>query len=261
MKPPFTYYGAKTRLAEWIVGLMPPHQVYVEAFAGSGAVLLAKPQSRHEVMNDLDSQLFNFWRVLRDQPEELVGSLQLSPYGREEFYFDRKSPSVDNAVEMARRFYVANCLAFNNSGDNCGYSANRMSKMTLAQTFHRKIDNRLIPVAQRLRCVELENLDAVRLIQRWSDPATLVYADPPYLGSTRAAVGFYARDNGSEQFHKTLLAALQDFPGKVILSGYRSPLYQEMLGHWTVMDSPFFSYAGGHRTETLWLNYEPVRGS
>ncbi len=70
--PPMAYFGGKTRLAARIVELLPPHEHYVEPFAGSLAVLLAKPLSRMETVNDLDGDIMTFWRVLRDRPEELI---------------------------------------------------------------------------------------------------------------------------------------------------------------------------------------------
>ena len=85
MKPPIAYYGGKSRLAAWIAGMLPPHRVYVEPFAGSAAVLFAKPRSTHEILNDVDGHIVHFFRVLRDRREELEEACLLTPYAREEF--------------------------------------------------------------------------------------------------------------------------------------------------------------------------------
>ncbi|MEO1065520.1 MAG: DNA adenine methylase, partial [Actinomycetota bacterium] len=84
MKPPVRYYGGKTRLAPWLASLMPELPVYVEVFTGSAAVLLARPQVRHEILNDRDGNVVTFFRVLRDRPDELIEALQLTPYARDE---------------------------------------------------------------------------------------------------------------------------------------------------------------------------------
>src|SRR4051794_15717834 len=71
LKPPIPYFGGKARIAPWIVSLMPPHRVYVEPFAGSAAVLFAKARATHEILNDVDGEVVNFFRVLRERPEDL----------------------------------------------------------------------------------------------------------------------------------------------------------------------------------------------
>jgi len=108
MRPPFVYYGGKVGLASRIVDLMPPHRVYIEPFAGSLAVLFAKQPCVHEIVNDLDGAIVNFWRVLRDQPEQLERACALSPYSRAEW--EACGVGLDDEtldrVERARRFWV-----------------------------------------------------------------------------------------------------------------------------------------------------------
>jgi DNA adenine methylase len=84
ISPPFAYYGGKTTLATTIADLLPAHDHYVEPFAGSLAVLLAKPATKWETVNDLDGDLVTFWRVLRDRPEDLARAAMLTPHARAE---------------------------------------------------------------------------------------------------------------------------------------------------------------------------------
>ena len=100
---PFRYFGGKTRQAERIASLLPPHEHYVEPFAGSLAVLLAKPRSRMETVNDLDQDLMTFWRVLRDDPDGLAAVMALTPHSRAEhgLAYDLSSSMTD--LERARR--------------------------------------------------------------------------------------------------------------------------------------------------------------
>jgi DNA adenine methylase len=167
---PFPYYGAKSRLAPWILSFVPEHTTYVEPFVGSGAVLLAKPPSRTEVINDLNGDVVNFWRVLRDRHDELVARLQLTPYARDEYLFCRDG-NHDKAdeIERARRFFTRCALGYNASTARVGFSTSGPRRKGKAATFSRRVDERLAVVADRLRGVEIENMDALELIKRWRD--------------------------------------------------------------------------------------------
>ena len=85
MKPPMSYAGGKQLIADRVIELLQPHDHYIEPFFGSGAVLFAKSPSRLETVNDLDDRLVNFWRVLRDRPEELAWACAMTPHSRQEF--------------------------------------------------------------------------------------------------------------------------------------------------------------------------------
>jgi DNA adenine methylase len=105
--PPFAYFGGKTRLARQIVDLLPPHEHYVEPYAGSLAVLLAKPRSRMETVNDIDRDLVTFWKVLRDQPDNLARVCALTPHARAEFLDTYEQGLEDPSdLERARRVWV-----------------------------------------------------------------------------------------------------------------------------------------------------------
>src|SRR5690606_27445667 len=101
---PFAYYGGKTTLADKIVQLLPEHDHYVEPFAGSLAVLLAKPRSAMETVNDLDGDLMTFWRVLRDRPEDLARVCSLTPHSRAEHQAAYDLGVADD-LERARRVW------------------------------------------------------------------------------------------------------------------------------------------------------------
>ena len=255
MTPPFMYYGGKTRLAPAISALIPVRKAYVEPFAGSAAVLLHREPTTHEVLNDLNGDVWNFWTVLRDQTDELIGSLQMTPNARDEYLFCRDSSQEGlTAVERARRFFVVANMAFNASANGkTGYSFDVYDKGKV-RTFIRKVDERLTNVAGRLSNVELENVDALKLISRWDDPRTSLYLDPPYMDSTRVSTGDYATDNGGSDFHEELIDRIRDFKGFVALSGYDHELYNS-LG-WRKVEFPVRSSASGkgRRVECVWVN-------
>ncbi|MCX5562756.1 DNA adenine methylase [Streptomyces sp. NBC_00038] len=243
MKPPFPYYGAKGRLAPWIVGLMPrEHRVYVEPFAGSAAVLFARPRpAAHEVLNDLDGNVTTFFRVLRDREQDLVRALSLTPYSREEYRAAdlEASPDIDE-IERARRFFVRTTQSYNAAGAAASKRAswsNGMRRGSSQATTVADLVDRLYAAASRLRKVVIENRPAAEIVRLYSAPDVVLYCDPPYLDSTRSGLkahkrGDYAHDTNTESDHRELAEVLHTSRAAVLLSGYPSPLYDELYGDW-----------------------------
>ena len=112
VKPPFAYYGGKTTLGPKIAALLPAHDHYIEPFAGSLAVLLAKAPTTWETVNDLDDLLVNFWRVLRERPADLAHVAMLTPHARSEYAASCEDISqVDDELENGNdsRLRIALC--------------------------------------------------------------------------------------------------------------------------------------------------------
>jgi DNA adenine methylase len=260
--PPFSYYGGKVGLSRRIVGLLPPHRVYIEPYLGCGAVLLAKPRTRHEIVNDLDGALVAFWRCLRDRPEELERVCALTPYARAEFEAADLEADVDE-LELARRFFVRVTQSFGKSaGPSTGWSVTTARTQSTAVSALGKVA-RFGALAERLAGVVIEQYDAPGLIDRLATSAdTVVYADPPYLASTRSARGGNGyRIEADEQHHERLSEALHATPATVLLSGYHSPLYDRLYGDWHRVEIPVRVHTSnavtaerGDRVEVLWSN-------
>lgn len=263
MKPPFPYYGAKGRLAPRLVDLLPKHRVYVEPFAGSAAVLFAKQPAPVEVINDLDSNVVTFFRTLRDREAELLRALRFTPYAREEF--DAADLSVEGLddVERARRFFIRTTQGHNaaGSGGRAGWSNGIRARHTDATATTGLVD-RLYQVADRLRTVVVEHRDAREVIAAHDADDTVFYLDPPYLSGTRQCGRDYAHEADSEEFHRSLAEALRGVRGTVLLSGYPSPLYDELYGAWDRLEIRVHRAATNHRgntdvprgTEVVWSN-------
>lgn len=242
MRPAFPYYGAKGRLAPWIVGHMPrDHRVYVEPFAGSAAVLFARSRpAPHEVLNDLDGNVTTFFRMLRDHEADLVRALQLTPYGREEYRAADLEASGISDLERARRFFVRTTQSFNACGAARGKRAswsNGMRRGSSQATTVADLVDRLYAAAGRLRKVVIENRPAADVIALYDAPDAVLYCDPPYLDSTRTGLrdhrqGDYAHDSNTEIDHRQLAEVLHGCQSVVLLSGYDSPLYGELYGDW-----------------------------
>lgn len=271
MKPPFSYYGAKGRLAPLIVSLLPPHRVYLEPFAGSAAVLFAKRPAPHEVIVDVDGAVVAFFRTLRDQPDALQRAVQMTPYSREEYYAaDIRAAGLDD-LELARRFFVRTTQSFNAAGagkaHGCSWS-NGMRRGSSQATTVADLADQLLEHAARLRRVVIEDRPALETIPKYDGPDVVMYVDPPYLKETRSSLNNgqrrssdYAHDMPAAEDHQALALALHQVQATVVLSGYASPLYEDLFGDWHRLEVRVSrpttnrrGHAGTHGIEVLWSN-------
>lgn len=261
--PPFAYYGGKTRIAPAIVALLPEHRHYVEPFAGSLAVLLAKPRSAMETVNDIDQHLMTFWRVLRDRPAELEVAMHLTPHSRTEHAAAYDLDAHDE-VEIARRVWVLLSQGRGGTLRNTGWRFRRNpSGSTYSMPDYLAAYAQRVPAgAARLHGVSLECRDALDVIREYGrHPDVLLYCDPPYVGSTRATG--YRHEMNSDAEHAALAEALRACVAAVVLSGYASPLYADLYRDWHRVDIPAWTGNGirgdatktdGDRVEVLWSN-------
>lgn len=262
--PPFAYFGGKLRLADRIVDLLPAHHHYVEPFAGSLAVLLAKPRSRMETVNDLDGDLMTFWRVLRDRPDELALQMALTPHARAEYAvgLDIDGAGTDD-LERARRVWVKLAQGRGGTLRRTGwrYYQGPASNYSFPEYLAAYV-NRVPACAERLAGVSLECRPALELIEVYGKhPEVLLYCDPPYLGSTRSAN--YKHEMTGDDQHRELAGRLRDSAAAVVLSGYPSPLYEDLFAGWHRIELAAWTGNGirngatktdGRRTEVLWSN-------
>jgi DNA adenine methylase len=268
VKPIVPYHGGKGRLAEWIVSLLPAHRVYVEPFAGSAAVLLTKPRSTHEILNDIDGDVVNFYRVLREQPEDLERACRLTPYARDEFALATITTEDDlTDLERARRWWVRINQSFAHTGSNAtGWSTSIIRGSNNARTVLNRMD-RFAAVAERLATVTIENRDALEVLDRYATADGVIYADPPYLLSTRSGEGRrrpggdYPHEFGTDDDHRRLADVLHASSATVLLSGYHSTLYDELYADWPCAERRIVrrssngrSGALPHVLEVVWSN-------
>ena len=265
------YYGAKGRLAPWIVSLIPPHRVYAEPFCGSAAVLFAKAPSPHEVINDLDGNVTNFFRVLRDRPADLQRACQLTPYAREEFRAADLEDVPADELEWARRFFVRCSQSFNGAGTGASHRAawsNGMRRGSSQVVTVRDRADELHLVADRLRSVVIENRPYRQVLEVYDSQDAVLYVDPPYLGTTRSSLENgrrrrrdYAHDFTGAEEHQALAEVLHQVRACVLISGYHSPLYDDLYGDWwraeVQVGRPTTNrrgHTGKKATEVLWSN-------
>lgn len=260
MKPPIPYYGGKQRIAARIVSHFPEHDHYVEPYCGGLSILLAKPPSKMETVNDLDESLITFWRVLRDRTDDLMRVCTLTPHSRHELNLCREPMDGLDELEVARRVWSQ--LAQGRSGTRTRTGWRFYvdgSGGTSMGTYLRGYVDRMPPAAARLASVQLECMPALDLIKLYGrEPSTLLYIDPPYLSSTRRSLQ-YLHEMHTEDEHADLAEALSTVKASVVLSGYHSPLYDRLYAGWERVEIPASTQQGGAsaaRTEVLWLNRE-----
>lgn len=262
-RPVLKYPGSKWKTAEWIISLMPPHKSYLEPFFGSGAVFFKKPPSRIETINDMDGEIVNLFRCIREQPEELARAVACTPYSREEYErawsrFKAGTQAQADGIEAARstlvRYWQSHGSTVVYKG---GWKNDRVGREYAYDVrYWRQLPEWIVNAADRLKSAQIEHGQAVDVIRRFRHPDVLIYADPPYVLSTRKGKQ-YIVEMAEDAQHIELLNALKEHPGAVILSGYENDLYNERLQGWTKLHRRAQAEGGAARLETVWLNYKP----
>lgn len=249
IKPVLRYHGAKWRIASWVIENLPPHKHYLEPFFGSGAVFFCKEPAPIETINDIDGRVVNFFRVLRERPDELIQALALTPWSRRECE-EGGEPSSD-PLEDARRFAVRCWQARASRIIGSSGWQHRIAGGYPDVALWAKLPDRLRAVTARLARAQIECRPAVDVIAQYNHRDVLIYADPPYLLGLRGRA--YTHEMTDED-HVRLLEVLMQHKGPVVLSGYRSELYMDTLKGWQHKTRETIALMGARRTEVLWLN-------
>lgn len=251
--PALKYYGSKFRLAKWIITHFPNHRHYVEPFGGGANVLLLKDPSPLETYNDLDHGLVTFFRVLRDRPHELVSKLRLTPWSRSEFAVHCSGEDPKDDLERARRLYCRLWMSIEGGIAKGSFRRHNRGRRSVIRDVSRF--GSLYRIARRLRQVVIEERDANQLITEMDSPDTLFYLDPPYLAATRTAPKMYSHEM-SDDGHREFIDLIRSLKSYVVLSGYPSPLYANLLESkgWQRIDKRAIVNNGGSRIESLWLS-------
>jgi DNA adenine methylase len=261
----FGWYGGKFSHLDWLLPLLPTCRHYCEPFAGSAAVLLNRPPSPIETYNDLDGEVVNFFRQLREQGDELTRAIGLTPFSREEFASACKLDPEASPLERARRFYirarqVRTGLAQTASVGRWANCKNT-SRAGMSGVISRWLGGvAMLPeIAERLIRVQIENRPAIDVIRLYDSRDTLFYCDPPYVHSTRGDSKAYKHEMTDDQ-HGELAEALNRVKGRVAFSNYDCKLLDRLYRapKWHKHKSPPRTNHAtkGKRIEVLWTNYE-----
>ena len=233
MKAVFRYPGSKWSIAQWIIEHFPQgyeKMVYLEPFVGSGAVFFNKKPGAVETINDLDSDIVNLFDVLRNYPDELKRVLSLTPYSREEY--DRSFEPCDEPMKIG-----GTACKWNGITETIDIAADRLRGSTT-------------------NLVQIEHMDALRLIERYNTRDALIYLDPPYVRSARKSGALYKHEMNDQQ-QVRMLEIITQSKAKIILSGYRNELYDKWLSGWETDATMSQTTSTAMAEEVIWMNYRP----
>lgn len=243
MKSVLPYLGGKSRLAATIIKEIPnDHTCYVEPFCGACWVLLAKDPSRAEVINDADSELATFWRVIQNHLEEFLRYYRYAISSRELFELEkRKDPSVLTDIQRSARYFYIQKLGFGGktTGRTFGTSASGPGRLNLLN-----IEEHLQELYDRLSPprVTIENLDAIDCIRRYDRKTTFFYIDPPYYETAGYAVPYGPKD------YQNLVELLSSIKGRFLLSLNDHPKVRELFADFRIRSVTLKYSAGNSRT-------------
>lgn len=266
---PFRWYGGKYSHLDFILPQLPQAHQYIEPFGGSAAVLINRNPTPVETYNDIDGDVVTFFNVLRENRDELLEKIALTPFSREELAkaVERKSDDDLSDIEQARLFFVRagqtrSGLAQEATPGRWAYckSTSRRDMSGAVSRWHGRLEQ-LYDVADRLRRVQIENKPAVEVIERHDDEDALFYCDPPYPHEVRGDTNSYGYEMTDEE-HRELAKVLRNAEGKVALSGYNCDLYEEIFESydgWQRIDAEekTMHTTKDTRQESLWVNYAP----
>lgn len=253
MNPLLKYPGAKNRLAPWIVSHIPPHKVYCKPFLGSGAVFLNKEPAYNEILNDFDNDIYNFFKIVREQSEEFCRLIDATPYSRKEYSNAFNDESISE-LEKARRFAVK-CW----QGFGCGNKYKNGYRRGIGVTSPNpakawaRLPETIQLAAERLKNAQIEHKDALELISDLYGEDTFIYIDPPYPQDTRKKY-LYNHEMTDEQ-HIKLLQIVKESDCKIMISAYENELYNTELIGWRKEHKSTTAECSRRRIETLYMNY------
>ena len=259
----FGWYGGKFSHLDFILPNLPEDaRHFCDVYGGSAAVLLNREPAPAETYNDIDSELVNFFETLRDDEDELVRAIGLTPFSREELALACEPATGISQVERARRFYIRarqtrTGLAQASSEGRWAHCI-LTSRAGMAGAVSRWLGGveALSEIAQRLLRVQIENAPATEVIQRYDTRDTLFYLDPPYVHSARGDSNAYMVEM-SDNDHEELAELLTSIKGRAVLSGYKTSLYDRLYDGWRRVDAEVKTCHSVRqpRQESLWCNF------
>lgn len=256
MKAVLRYPGSKWNITPQIIRLMPKHHSYLEPFFGSGAVLFNKKPSDIETINDLDLDVVNLFRCIREDPERLSRLIVATPYSRKEYDDTYGTPEVTESYEKARKFLIR-CwqgYGYRTNGQKVGWKNDvqgRERAYALKKWYC--LPEQIYETAERLRMVQIEHRSAIELIERFNYENVFMYLDPPYVLKTRSQKQY--KHEMTDTDHEEMLKILLQSKAKIMISGYESEMYNEYLSGWEKKTFASCAEGGLPRKEVVWMNY------
>jgi DNA adenine methylase len=266
LRPPIKTHGGKYYLAAWVIEHFPENyeeMVYVEPFCAGASVFLNKNPSQKEVISDIDSGVISVFKALRDEPKEFISRLKRTRYTERAFKMAQKRAEngFDDYIEEGVNEYIVRRMSRGGLKKAFAWSdrlrGGKPGDVNAWETMLRKLP----AISNRVKNAIVLCKDFTEIIKAWDEPNTLFYLDPPYLHSTRTegSTELYEHEMTVED-HMNLLHLAKNARGKVIISGYSSPLYNRNLKNWkcrkkNVANHSSQSKTKERRVECIWFNF------
>jgi len=258
----FNYFGGKFSWVDYLIKYFPKHEHFIDVFAGSLAVTLNKKPSKIETVNDINSEVVNFFEVLRNNSAELIELLQLTPVSREEYNICWNQSKDDSNIERARKFYVRVRQSFfglgiqrKNKGWNMALKQSGAQGGETVSKWKNALE-KLPHVVDRLKLLQIENRDWRVVIESMDYTGAFFYCDPPYPHECRTGKNDYKYEFQNSD-HKDLAEVLHKIKGKAMISSYDCPLMRDLYSDWFMISFP--SKKNNIRStsvqECIWTNY------
>jgi DNA adenine methylase len=262
MRPPVKWHGGKRYLAKRIVEHFPVHRIYLEPFGGGASVLLNKKPVDVETYNDLDHRITRLFRVLRDHGEQFALLARLTPYSQIEFQDAASYPDDATEIKKALCDFIRWRQSFGGQAQSWSYTTGRARGGMAGDVnaWWTAIDG-LPEIIDRIRRVQIICQSAFDAIPKFDHQEGLIYCDPPYVHSTREEHSrsiYHTEMNDSD--HRQLAGLLKKCKSKIVISGYPSPLYNELYADWRVESFDIANHSAGGKkkareTECIWMNF------
>lgn len=252
------YPGSKWRIAADLVKLIPAHHSYLEPFFGSGAIFFKKEPSRIETINDLDNEVVNLFKCIKNDPNRLADLVYQTPYSRtmyNEAYEDREYENeYDKSLAFLTRCWQG--YGYRTNGKVGWKSDVQGRERAYAVRDWNRLPGRVIEVAERLKQVQIENRPAIEVIRRFNYQNVFMYLDPPYILNSRSGGRKQYKNEMTDREHEELLKELLSSRAKIMISGYESEMYNDYLHNWEKRTFSSQAQQGKARQEVVWMNYE-----
>lgn len=252
------YPGSKWKIAKNIVNLIPEHHSYVEPYFGSGAVLFNKTPSNIETINDMDDDVVNLFRCIQQDPERLSYLVDTTPYARsvyEKAFEENVSDEYAKAICFLIKCWQGH--GFRTAGNKVGWKLDIQGRESAyALRNWNKLPNSILSISERLKNIQIEHRPALDVIERYNFENVFMYLDPPYVTGTRKAKCDQYKHEMTDEDHIDLLNMIVASKAKIMISGYKSELYNDILKDWRVIEMNSNDQSGNVTKEVLWMNYD-----
>lgn len=268
IRPPFKYYGGKFYLSKWIASLLPKHKKYVEPFGGAASVLLNKPISEIEIYNDLNLSITHLMVHIRDHLDDLVEILRNIKCDEQVFY-EWKNRICEEPIDQAVKIFVLYRMSRGGSGITFSKSSRSYRGVSEnVSSWNSSIDN-LTLISERLQSVQIYSKNAIDLLKENDDSKTIFYLDPPYVSSSRRSfskenqrfeLGSVYQIEMDDKQHQELLEQCLKSNSMIVISGYESEMYKDMLSSWNSTSKETYLHSSASKKkskakEMVWANF------